>query len=135
MARIDIAGGWLTVQITGWDRVLAVRRTVRVPLAHVRGASVQSGWPRGLWKFVRIPGTYIPGVVLAGTYYGWGQGWHFFAIHDPKKSIAIDLTGEFYKRLVVQVEGETPAKAVRRIEAALTPDPSPLVEPRGGPVR
>ena len=70
MARIEIVGGHLTVHVTGLDRLLALRSTVRVPLAQVRGASIQSEWPRGLWKFVRIPGTYSPGVVLAGTYYG-----------------------------------------------------------------
>ncbi|HZU77746.1 MAG TPA: hypothetical protein VFA70_13340 [Dehalococcoidia bacterium] len=35
-------------------------------------------------------------------------------------SIAIDLANEHYKQIIVQVDGETPEEAARRIEAAIT---------------
>jgi hypothetical protein len=37
-----------------------------------------------------------------------------------RRSIAIDLTNERYKQIIVQVDGEAPEEAARRIEAAIT---------------
>lgn len=119
MARIVIENEWLTVHVTGIDRLLAFKGRIRVPLTHVRGVTTEREAMRVDWRMIRIPGTFIPGIVRAGSYYRIRDGWYFFATHNLARSIAIDLRGEFYKRVVVQVEGETAAEASRRIAAAV----------------
>jgi len=39
MTEVEIADGHLRVVVEGFDKVLALRSTLEVPLAHVRGAS------------------------------------------------------------------------------------------------
>lgn len=121
MARIVIEDGQLTVRVEGVDRVLALKSTIRVPLTHVRGVTPYPEVNMGInWRLWRLPGTEIPGVVRAGSFYHAGKGWYFFDVHDPQKSIAIDLIDERYQRIVVQVDGETPDEAAQRITAAIS---------------
>lgn len=121
MARITIEDGQLVVHIEGLDRILALKSSIRVPLAHVRAVTPRPEIPSALnWRLIRAPGTLVPGVVRAGSFYHVGEGWYFFDVHDPEKSVAIDLADEHYKRLVVQVDGERPEEAAARIAAAVS---------------
>jgi hypothetical protein len=52
---------------------------------------------------LRMPGTHIPGLITAGTYYV-NSGTIFCDVSDHKKSIVVELQDEFYKRLIVEVE-------------------------------
>lgn len=119
-ARIDIKEDELIISIEGIDKFLALKGTLRVPLDHIHGVSarpeVNMGWTQG---GIRAPGTAIPNVIRAGSYYHVGDGWHFYDVRDPAKSIAIDLADQHYKRIVVQVEEETPEEAVERIKDAI----------------
>jgi hypothetical protein len=48
-----------------------------------------------------------------------GRGWAFYEVHDPEKSIGFDVAGEKIRRVVVEVEDQTPEEAVRLIEEAV----------------
>lgn len=125
MARIAIQDGQLTISITGLHQFLALKSRLQAPLAHIGGVTPR---PPLSWfdpREVRVPGTEIPWVVRAGSYYRIGDGWRFYALRDPRKSIAIDLVDEHYKRIVVQLDEETPDDAVRRITVAMRADASP----------
>ena len=50
-----------------------------------------------------MAGTEIPGLLTAGTYYQHGD-WVFYDVHDPEKTIVLELEHERYKRLVIEVE-------------------------------
>lgn len=121
MARVEISGDTLTVHIEGWDKILALKGRIDVPLAHVVGASADPEqarrWPQGL----RLPGTFIPRVVTAGSYWKPGKaeeaGWSFWDVHDPAKAVVIRLDHERYKQLVVGVDD--PQGTVAAIEVAL----------------
>ena len=63
-----------------------------------------------------MPGTYVPGVITAGTFYQDGKR-VFWDVHDPEKAVVIDLHDERYNELVVQVAD--PESAVRLIQNAL----------------
>jgi hypothetical protein len=56
----------------------------------------------------------VPGVVTAGTFYQEGE--HvFWDVHDPEKSVVIQLRDERYARLVIEVEDPpATAAAIRR---------------------
>ena len=118
MARITLSAGVLTVAMRGIDKVLALRGDVSVQVAHIRGVEVRPEEARRIWHGLRV-GTNIPGVVTAGTFFT-GDGKVFFDVHDPERTIAIDLADESYKRLIVQVDDDdTPEATAERIRAAL----------------
>lgn len=125
MARIVIEGGDLVVRLSRWQRLLGFHGDIRVPLARVRAVTAPAtAHPRYHkmidWRLVRLPGSYLPGVIQAGSYYRLGKGeWEFYAIRDPRKSVVIDLDGgSRYTRLVIQPDQEPPETAKRRIEEA-----------------
>jgi len=63
-----------------------------------------------------MPGTNVPGVITAGTFYQDGKR-VFWDVHDPNKTIVIDLHDERYNELVVEVDD--PQAAVALIQSAL----------------
>lgn len=67
-------------------------------------------------KGIRSPGTHIPGVITAGTFYIDGER-IFWDVHDPARAVVIELHDERYARLIVQVAG--PRATVTLIEAAI----------------
>ncbi len=48
-----------------------------------------------------------------------GRGWAFYELHDPEKTIGLDIAGEKIRRVVIEVEGQTPEAAAQAIEAAV----------------
>lgn len=125
MARIVIRGDRMAIKLSRWERWLAFHGDLHVPLERVRDviapATVHGKYVALDWRLLRMPGTAIPGVIQAGSYYRIGDGWEFYAVRRPSKSIVIELTGGRYKRLIIQVDGETPESAARRILAAREP--------------
>jgi hypothetical protein len=42
--------------------------------------------PKFGFRGLRMPGTHLPGVIIAGSYYYYQQGkWAFWDVHDMKK--------------------------------------------------
>ena len=72
---------------------------------------------RTLHAVIRAPGTWIPGVITAGSYYAADRSWLFIDVHDATKTIRIDLDHEHYAALVIDVA--EPSATVAAIEAAL----------------
>jgi hypothetical protein len=115
MARITVSGDRLSVELTGWEPLWALKRRVDVPLAsvvRVAAGPEHARRPRGL----RLPGSYFPGVIAAGTYRGRGHS-EFWSVRRPERAVVIDLHGAQYDRLIIQVDD--PADTVRRIQRAL----------------
>ncbi len=117
-AMIAIQGDGLHVTIEGFDRVLALRVHIDVPLSHVRSARVDPDSARGIFHGIKMAGSNIPGVVTAGSYLDPGQGtWSFFDVHDPARAIVVELDHEHYARLVLEVDD--PPGTVAAIQAAI----------------
>jgi hypothetical protein len=118
MARIAIDNGVLTVHMRGIDKILAIHGNISVPLSHIQGVDVRPDEAFKLFHGLRV-GTNIPHVVTAGTFFNRDSKL-FFDIHDPERSIAINLEHDNYSRLIVEVgDDETPESAAERIRAAL----------------
>ena len=107
----------------GWSRLWAFRRRLRVPLSHVVTARWDPPAARELWKGWQLLGTHIPGAIAAGMYYRRG-GREFWDVRRGRNAVVIELRGNTYRRLVVDVED--PPAAVRMIAEALR-DPAPDV--------
>ncbi|HEX5166308.1 MAG TPA: hypothetical protein VFV93_12980 [Thermomicrobiales bacterium] len=115
MAAVSIDGDQLVVRLSGWESVWALRRKIVVPLRSVLGASagtVHSKLPRG----IRLPGTFVPKLITAGSYWRKSEGWSFWSVRDERKAIDIRLRDTRFVRIVVQVDD--PYATVAMIEAA-----------------
>lgn len=116
MVDLAIAEGKLTLHVRGVDKLWAFKSSLEIPLAHIAGVRADPEAARGWWHGIRMPGTNLPGVITAGTFYRDGQR-VFWDVHDPENTIVIDLHDDRYNELVVEVEN--PAEAVTLIKNAL----------------
>jgi hypothetical protein len=117
VTRIDIDGQRLRVVVEGLDKVLAFKSTIDVPLAHVKGAGLHpQGRTPSDYRGIRVPGTWVPGVVTAGSFYD-GQ-WLFIDVHHADHAIKIDLDHEHCEALIVEVDD--PEAEVSLINAAVS---------------
>lgn len=116
MVDLAIAEGKLTLHVRGADKLWALKSSLEIPLAHIAGVRADPEAARGWWHGIRMPGTNIPGVITAGTFYHDGQR-VFWDVHDPENTIVIDLHDDRYNELIVEVEN--PAQAVTLIRNAL----------------
>ena len=88
------------IEITGWDKLWAFKGSLKIPKASISKAyRFHDSLKPPLW---RSPGTEIPGLIIAGTYYGRGRK-EFWSTHF-KNPIVFDLNSGDYTRIVVDVE-------------------------------
>jgi hypothetical protein len=116
MVDLSIAEGKLTLHVRGADKLWAFKSTLEIPLVHIAGVRANPEAAHGWYHGMRMPGTNVPGVVTAGTFYQDGKR-VFWDVHHPEKTIVIDLHDERYNELVVEVDD--PEAAVRSIQNAL----------------
>ncbi|MDQ6710095.1 MAG: hypothetical protein M3Z11_06010 [Candidatus Dormibacteraeota bacterium] len=120
MAGVEISGDTLTLHVTGVDRILALKSSLSVPLAHVTDIDQDVAEASGVYHGLKLPGTNLPGVVTAGSFLRDGK-WTFWDVHDPARSVIIRLRDEHYSLLVVGVDD--PAATVAQVRAALAGRP------------
>ena len=116
MVEVSIEGDRVHFDVQGWDKLWALKSHLDIPLAHVLEVRVDPEPARGWWHGLRLPGTQIPGLITAGTFYQSG-GAVFYDVHDPDNTIVLELDHEHYKRLVVEVAD--PHAVVARVLAAM----------------
>lgn len=179
MATIELKDGNLVVQIHGWDVVLALRSSLTIPLAHIKG--VVANPPDAAYddvKGIRLAGGYFPKSFAAGYFWVTGGTAHagqqhaleqlttalkdleglddtpafrasevrahieagaeglrralheagapelskylaFYDVHKPEKAIGLDVEHGRLRRVVVEIEDESPDDCAARIRAAL----------------
>jgi hypothetical protein len=116
MVQISVNGDRVHFDVEGLDKFWAFRSRLDIPLAHILGVKIDPEAAHGWWHGLRIMGSNIPGVLTAGTFYQQG-GIVFYDVHDPERTIVLELEHENYKRLIVEVED--PQKTRTMIEQAL----------------
>ncbi|MGX5695434.1 hypothetical protein ACWKWP_04480 [Agromyces soli] len=115
MNSITVTPDRLVVEPLGLDKLWSLRNRIDVPVAHVRGATIDPGVsaePKG----VRAPGLAMPGK-WAGTFHRDGER-VFWNVSSPDPTIVIELTGEHFDRLVLSVE--RPREIVDAVNAAVS---------------
>ena len=108
MARVEVVGDQLSVQIEGMDKLWTFKSRLEIPLAHVTDAEADPEVGKG-W---RGPGAQVPGVIVAGTFHHQGDR-VFWDVHDPAKAVVIHLADERYARLVIGVDDPATMAAIR----------------------
>jgi hypothetical protein len=116
MVELSVAEGKLTLHVMGADKLWALKSSLEIPLVHIAGVRADPEVASGWWHGIRMPGTNVPGVITAGTFYQDGKR-VFWDVHHPERTIVIDLHDEQYSQLIIEVAD--PQEAVNLIQSAL----------------
>jgi hypothetical protein len=106
----------VVLEVQGWDKLWALKSRLEIPRANIRSVRADPTIARGWWKGIRAPGTHLPGVIIAGTFYQQGKR-IFWDVRDPENTIVIELMDHRYDQLIVEVAD--PPAVVRKIQDAL----------------
>ena len=118
MVDISLHSDQLLIEVLGWSRLWCFKSRLEIPLTHIRSVRVDGDLPKGFW--IRLPGTYIPGVIKAGSYTNGHGHWSFWDIRRRRDRIlVIELSGWKYDFVVVDVGN--PAVTIAMVQGALEP--------------
>ena len=127
MVNIDIENGVATFRITGLHKLWALKSRIVVPVQDI--VAVEGPEAVSRWAGWRIAGTWLPGVLTAGTFRQDG-GWTFWDVSQPHAAIVLTLRGHWYSRLIVEVA--QPEDARRRLREAMEASPASPTGPAPG---
>ena len=116
MVDLSISGDRLVLDVRGADKLWALKSSLEIPLAHVTEIRADPAIAHGWWHGLRMPGTNLPGVITAGTFYQDGKR-IFWDVHSPENTVVIELKDERYNELIVEVAD--PEGAVKIVKTAL----------------
>ena len=103
MVEISIEGDRVHLDVEGLDKLWSLRSRLDIPLAHIRSVRTDPEAARGWWHGLKLVGSNIPGILTVGTFYQQG-GVVFYDVHDPERTIVLELAHETYQRLIVEVQ-------------------------------
>ncbi len=99
---IRLTNDELTVEFSGSEKIWGVHGNFRIPRNHV--ASAWKGMPKTTWRELRIPGSFLPGGIKAGTEITPRGKEYWYVSRAKRHPVTIELKGHTYKRLVLGVE-------------------------------
>ena len=115
MTKVEVQDDRLVARIQGLDQVLALKSELTIPLAHLKGAAVSPPEVRRRWRNplrAHVPGTDMPYVVMAGSFLFLDGEHAFWDVHDPDRTVVIELDHERFAKLVLEVEDPQGTAAV-----------------------
>lgn len=101
MTRVECCNNTLSFKITGMDSVLAFRRSISIPLREI--LNIYRLPARLKPPLFRSPGTYIPGLLVAGTFRGQGRT-EFWNTRRSRKALVFEINDGEFTRIVVDVK-------------------------------
>ena len=111
-STVKIEGKNIIFEINGVDVILALKRTITIPLEHVVSVSTDKV-PWEPFQQLKVAGTSFPGVIKDGLYLS-NDGLLFFEMHHPDKCITVSINNEKYKKIIFEVQDkESVAKTIR----------------------
>jgi hypothetical protein len=108
---LSIYEGKLILHVRGADKLWAFKSSLEIPLEHIAGIRADSSVAHGWWHGIRLPGTNLPGVITAGTFYQDGKR-VFWDVHNPDNTVVLELHDERYTELIVEVADPNAAVAL-----------------------
>lgn len=108
--HLRIENGNLLIQLTFWEKLWSLHGSLSVPLPHV--AELKHSIPVSSWKELKLPGSFVPGVIKAGTYLT-PRGKEFWSVTRwAGKQVTIELRDEKYKRIVLGLPPDAVVPAI-----------------------
>ncbi|MFM6978030.1 MAG: hypothetical protein ACKOWR_04885 [Micrococcales bacterium] len=101
MAQILLQDSGITLKLSFWEKAGSLHGDLFIPVTSLRGAvPAEKGWQRTLGA--RIPGTFVPGLAIYGTY-RWKKR-DFAAWHRGQQVLQLNLSGRPYTHVFIGVE-------------------------------
>ena len=98
MNVITLSEDALRVEMTGWSKIWALRKSLHIPFACIEAVTLR---PRDLQPaWLKIPGTYLPGVIAAGTYRARGRT-EFWSTRFKPHCLVLELVDHEFTRVVL----------------------------------
>ena len=116
MVQIETDNDKIIFEIEGWDKLWSLRSRLEIPLEHIEGARVEPNPPMGWFDGLKVSGAALPNIFRAGTFYQEGD-FVFWDVHEPEKTIVIELMHERYAKLFIEVDN--PEEAVSLVNKAV----------------
>ncbi len=113
MIEISVDGDKAVFEVEGFDKLWAFRSRLEIPLAHIKSVRADPAVAHGWYHGLRLLGTHMPGVLTAGTFHRDGNN-VFWDVHNPERTIVLELDHEFYDQLIIEVPD--PGKAVSLLQ-------------------
>lgn len=103
MPEIEIKDDEIVVHLSFWQRLAAIHGDVHIPATSIRGAEVADPkWVKTLG--LRVPGTAIPGLIIAGTYIKPKDSAFVYWVRGNKSLLQLNLSGRPYNRVFIGVD-------------------------------
>ena len=101
--NLSLVGNILRIELEWYEQLLAFTwdKTFEIPLEHIEQVSTQE--PYSSWTEIRAPGTALPGVIKAGTYYS-SRGREFWYVTQDKDYLVLKLRDESFKKIILTVD-------------------------------
>ncbi len=101
MVNVQLVDNRVHVRVLGLHKLWAFRSKLSFDVRNVADVRFDPGVTVGLYRGLRMPGTHIPGVIVAGTYYR-DKRKEFWDVGKIENAVVIDLRNEKYDRLVIE---------------------------------
>lgn len=101
--QLSITGNQLSIDLEWYEQLWAftLNKTISIPLAHIE--TVTGIEPQSNWAEIRAPGTFLPGIIKAGTYYT-RRGKEFWYVTKDKDYLTLELIEEPYNRIILTLD-------------------------------
>lgn len=109
MVAVTENGNEFIFEIKGFHKIWALKSKIIVSKENIIRA-YQNENEFTFWKGFRMPGTEIPGLIAAGTFYKKGR--NFWDVINTKKALVVELKDNYYKKLIIEVENPEAAMQV-----------------------
>ena len=92
----------LTIELEWYEQLWAVtlERQLHIPLDSIDRVTTTE--PQSDWAEIRAPGTFLPGIIKAGTYYT-KRGKEFWYVTTDRDYLTLELHDEPYRRIVITI--------------------------------
>jgi hypothetical protein len=118
MVTIEVDGDSLDIQVQGGHKLWALKSSLRVPLSDVVSVRHDPERASTAMPGLRMPGTHVPFLYTAGTYYQSDFRPDFWTVRRPEHAVVIQCRDSAaYDEIIVEVED--PAATVALISGAL----------------
>lgn len=98
--NLSLNDNTLIIDLEWYEQLWACTLTQRfeIPLNHIDRATTEE--PQSSWTEIRAPGTFVPGVIKAGTYYS-SRGKEFWYVTSDHDYLTLDLNNETIRRMIL----------------------------------
>lgn len=116
MVEITIGADEVIFEVQGWDKMWSLRSQLKIPISHIRSVYADPEPAMGWFQGLKIAGAGVPNIFRAGTFYQQGE-LVFWDVHEPAKTIVVELDHERYKKLIIEVAD--PEREVEKIRGCI----------------